>query len=337
MIELVARSEAMREVLRLAGRVAATDANVLVTGESGAGKDAVAVFVHAMSRRAMGPFVKIDCAALPGELLEAELFGYERGAFTGATHAKPGRLEAAHKGTLVLDEIAHLSWDAQAKLLRVIERREFERLGGRHTVRVDARLVALTNVDLEDAVGRRAFREDLFYRLNVVRLRVPPLRERPEDVGPLAVGFLEAYAAKHGRPARRFGADALAAVNAYDFPGNVRELANVVERAVIVADGAEVGAADLPEAVRAGARRARRPTLAELEADYVREVLEATRGNKSEAARVLGISRKNLYEKLARYEKDAGCRMPDVSEKAGGGGRGGPEGGGSGPELTSDI
>ncbi len=311
MIELVARSEAMREALRLAGRVAATDANVLVTGESGAGKDALALFVHAMSPRAMGPFVKIDCAALPAELLEAELFGYERGAFTGATAAKPGRLEAAHKGTLVLDEIAHLSRDAQAKLLRVIERREFERLGGRRTVRVDARLVALTNVDLDDAVRRRAFREDLFYRLNVVRIHVPPLRERREDVGPLAERFLAAYAAKHGRPARRFEAAALAALGAYDFPGNVRELANVVERAVVVAEGAELGAGDLPEAVRVTAasprgRRASRPTLAELEDEYIREVLADSRGNKSEAARVLGISRKNLYERLARQKTGGG-------------------------------
>ena len=321
MIELVARSDAMREALRLAGRVASTDANLLVTGESGAGKDALAVFVHAMSRRAMGPFVKIDCAALPGELLEAELFGYERGAFTGATQAKPGRLEAAHKGTLVLDEIAHLSWDAQAKLLRVIERREFERLGGRRTVRVDARLVALTNVDLDDAVARRAFREDLFYRLNVVRITVPPLRERREDVKPLAEKFLADYAAKHGRPARRFNVETLAAFNAYDFPGNVRELANIVERAVIVAEGQAVGANDLPESVRtavsARARQARRPTLAELEAEYIREVLEAARGNKSEAARVLGISRKNLYEKLARQRKDEGGRMKDEAVTGG--------------------
>jgi two-component system response regulator AtoC len=311
MIELVARSEAMREALRLAGRVASTDANVLVTGESGAGKDALALFVHAMSPRALAPFVKIDCAALPAELLEAELFGYERGAFTGATAAKPGRLEAAHKGTLVLDEIAHLSRDAQAKLLRVIERREFERLGGRRTVRVDARLLALTNVDLDDAVRRRAFREDLFYRLNVVRIHVPPLRERREDVEPLASKFLAAYAAKHGRPAGRFGRAALAALAAYDFPGNVRELANVVERAVIVAEGAEVGAGDLPEAVGAAAtsprgRRARRPTLAELEDEYIREVLADSRGNKSEAARVLGISRKNLYERLARRKTGEG-------------------------------
>src|SRR2546423_6230429 len=232
----------MREVVRLAERVAASEANVLITGESGAGKDAVANFVHARSLRRDAPLVKIDCAALPNELLEAELFGYERGAFTGATEARPGRLEAAHKGTLVLDEIAHLSVDAQAKLLRVIERREFERLGGRRTVRVDARLIALTNVDLDDAVRRRAFREDLFYRLNVIRLHVPPLRERREDVEPLAEKFLEAYAAKHGRPARRFKGEALAALAAYDFPGNVRELANIVERAVIVAEGQALGA-----------------------------------------------------------------------------------------------
>jgi DNA-binding NtrC family response regulator len=319
MTELVARSEAMREAVRLAGRVAATDANVLVTGESGAGKDALALYLHAQSPRAAGPFVRIDCAALPAELLEAELFGYERGAFTGATAAKPGRLEAAHKGTLVLDEIAHLPRDAQAKLLRVIERREFERLGGRRTVRVDARLLALTNVDLDDAVRRRAFREDLFYRLNVVRIHVPPLRERREDLGPLAEKFLSAYAAKHGRPARRLDAAALAALGRYDFPGNVRELANVVERAVIVSDGREVTAEDLPESVLVaaalGARREHPPTLAELEAEYIREVLAAARGNKSEAARVLGISRKNLYERLAREKKDIGCQMSDVSKK----------------------
>jgi DNA-binding NtrC family response regulator len=319
MIEIVARSEAMREALRLAGRVASTDANVLVTGESGAGKDALALFVHAMSPRALGPFVKIDCTALPAELLEAELFGYERGAFTGATAAKPGRLEAAHKGTLVLDEIAHLSRDAQAKLLRVIERREFERLGGRRTVHVDARLLALTNVDLDDAVRRRAFREDLFYRLNVVPVRVPPLRERREDVSPLAEKFLLAYAAKHGRPARRFDVGALAALSSYDFPGNVRELANIVERGVIVAEGPAVGAKDLPEAVLTAARlhtrRVCRPTLAELADEYIREVLEDSRGNKSEAARVLGISRKNLYERLARQKEVAGCQVSDVSEK----------------------
>jgi transcriptional regulator with PAS, ATPase and Fis domain len=321
MAGIVARSEAMRDVLRLAGRAAATDANLLVTGESGAGKDELARHVHSLSPRAAGPFVKIDCAALHSGLLEAELFGFERGAFTGANAAKPGRLEAAHKGTLVLDEVAHLGVDAQAKLLRVIERKEFVRLGGRRTVRVDARLLALTNVDLDDAVRRRAFREDLFYRLNVVRIHVPPLRERREDVEALAAQFLEMFAAKHGRPARRLGTDATAVLADYDFPGNVRELANVVERAVIVAAGAQVTAADLPEAVRAAARergrRARRPTLAEVEAEYVCAVLAEARGNKSEAARVLGISRKNLYEKLARYEKGVGPRVPGAGEKTG--------------------
>jgi DNA-binding NtrC family response regulator len=309
-IELVAHSEPMREAVRLAHRVATTDANVLVTGESGAGKDALALYVHQQSKRAAALFVKIDCAALPSELLEAELFGYERGAFTGANESKPGRLEAAHKGTLVLDEIAHLSTDAQAKLLRVIERREFERLGGRRTVRVDARLIALTNVDLDEAVRRRAFRPDLFYRLNVVRIHVPPLRERREDVRKLARGFLKTYAAKHGRRALRIEPDALRLLETYDFPGNVRELAHVLERAVIVADGERVGVEHLPETVRAAAslqrRREARMTLAELEAAYIAETLSAVRGNKSEAARLLGISRKNLYEKLARYERDEG-------------------------------
>ena len=317
-MKIVASSGAMREAVRLAERVAATDANVLVTGESGAGKDSLALFIHERSERASAAFVKIDCAALPGELLEAELFGYERGAFTGATEARPGRLEAAHKGTLVLDEIAHLSWDAQAKLLRVIEQREFERLGGRRTVRVDARLIALTNVDLDEAVRRRSFREDLFYRLNVVRIRVPPLRERTEDVAELAREFLKTYAGKHGRRARTLEANALAALEAYDWPGNVRELANTLERAVIVADGESVGEGELPDALRASVAlrksgRSRR-TLAELEADYIAETLEAVGGNKSEAARLLGISRKNLYEKLARKARDEGGGMRDEKE-----------------------
>ena len=306
MIELVALSAAMREAVRLAGRVPTTDANVLVTGESGAGKDALALYVHRQSKRAAAMFVKIDCASLPAELLEAELFGYERGAFTGANESKPGRLEAAHKGTLVLDEIAHLSTDAQAKLLRVIEEREFERLGGRRTVRVDARLVALTNVDLDEAVRRRTFRPDLFYRLNVVRIHVPPLRERRGDVRKLAQGFLKTYAAKHGRRALKIDDDALRLLETYDFPGNVRELAHVLERAVIVADGERVEVEHLPESVRAAAslqrRREARMTLAELEAAYITETLAAVRGNKSEAARLLGISRKNLYEKLARQK-----------------------------------
>ena len=303
MIEIVTQSVAMREVVRLAERVAGTDANVLITGESGSGKDALALYIHSRSRRSPHSMVKIDCASLPSELLEAELFGYESGAFTGATEAKPGRLEAAHQGTLLLDEIAHLSMDAQAKLLRVIEEREFERLGGRRTIKVDARLITLTNVDIEDAVKRHRFREDLFYRLNVVRLHLPPLRERREDIAALALRFLKIYAGKHGRGVTSLSPEALTALKSYDFPGNVRELANTIERAVIVSSTATIEETELPGSLRAAValqRRGRRQTLAEVEADYVADTLELARGNKSEAARILGISRKNLYERLER-------------------------------------
>jgi len=305
-IELFVRSPKMREAVSLAERVSVTDANVLITGESGAGKDLLASFIHSKSKRAVQPFVKIDCATLPGELLEAELFGYERGAFTGAVEARAGRFEAAQKGTIVLDEIAHLSTDAQAKLLRVIERREFERLGGRKTIKLDARLLALTNVDLDAAVKAGRFREDLFYRLNVINIRVPPLRERKQDVAALIQFFVKQYAAKHARKVDRVSQPALALLKSYDYPGNARELANVIERAVIVAGGRSIEEQDLPDGLSASvvAQRQREtpPSLAEMEASYIAEVLATTRGNKTECARILGISRKNLYEKIARYE-----------------------------------
>ncbi len=317
MIEIVARSEAMREAIRLADRVAATDANVLITGESGVGKDATAFYIHSKSGRASQSFVKIDCATLPSGLLEAELFGYERGAFTGASEEKPGRLEASHLGTLVLDEIAYLSIDSQAKLLRVIETREFERLGGRKIIKVDARLIALTNVDLSDAVKRQHFREDLYYRLHVVHIKVPALRERREDLPELAQSFVNAYSAKHGRPLSGISPEALALLGEYEFPGNVRELANTLERAVIVSSGRRIEVEDLPDPIRAAVRlqrrRAKPPSLAEVEAEHVAEILVFAKGNKTEAARILGISRKNLYEKLARIKKDEGGvgRMKD--------------------------
>jgi DNA-binding NtrC family response regulator len=305
-IELFARSPGMREAVGLAERVSSTDANVLITGESGAGKDVLAAYIHWKSPRAAQPLVKIDCATLPGELLEAELFGYERGAFTGASEAKPGRFEAAQKGTVVLDEIAHLSTDAQAKLLRVIETREFERLGGRKTIKLDARLIVLTNVDLANAVKAGRFREDLFYRLDVIHIRVPPLRERKDDLSKLIQHFVQHYAAKHGRKVERVSAPALATLQAYDYPGNARELANIIERAVIVASGKRLEEEDLPPglsaAVSAQRQKTRRLSLAELEAVYIAETLAATKGNKTECARILGISRKNLYEKIARYK-----------------------------------
>ena len=306
MIELFARSPGMREAVSLAERVSATDTNVLITGESGAGKDLLASFIHSQSRRSAQPLVKIDCATLPGELLEAELFGYERGAFTGAVETRAGRFEAAQKGTVVLDEIAYLSTDAQAKLLRVIEMREFERLGGRKTIKLDARVLALTNVDLDGAVKASRFREDLFYRLNVISIRVPPLRERRDDLAQLIQHFLKRYSAKHGRNVQRVSAEARAILQAYEYPGNARELANIVERAVIVAEGKRLEAHDLPPgltaAISAQQRKQRPQSLAQLEAAYIAETLVATGGNKSECARILGISRKNLYEKIARYE-----------------------------------
>jgi two-component system response regulator AtoC len=313
MIEIVAQSGAMQEALGLAERVATTDANVLVTGESGAGKDVLAFHIHSRSPRATQPFVKIDCATLPGELLEAELFGYERGAFTSATEAKPGRLEAAHKGTVVLDEVAYLSNDSQAKLLRVIETREFERLGGRRTLKVDARLIALTNVDLTQAVARRDFREDLFYRLNVVHIHLPPLRERVADLPQLVETLLRTYGTKHGRQISAIAPDALSMLAEYEFPGNVRELANTIERAVIFSAGNRIEVADLPTAIRAAvslARGRQKPrSLAEVEAEYLEETLATTGGNKAAAARILGISRKNLYERLERLRKDDGRGM----------------------------
>jgi len=318
-IEIVAHSEAMREAVRLAERVAGTDANVLVTGESGVGKDALAFFIHSHSNRATQSFVKIDCATLASGLLEAELFGYERGAFTGASEEKPGRLEASHRGTLVLDEIAYLSIESQAKLLRVIETREFERLGGRRTIKVDARLIALTNVDLSDAVKRQHFREDLYYRLNVVHIKVPSLRERVADLPELTQSFVKSYAAKHGRQAGVASPDVLSLLAEYEFPGNVRELANTIERAVIVSTGKRIDADDLPESIRAAVRVQRRrvkpQSLAEVEGEYVGEVLAFTKGNKTEAARILGIRRKHIYEKLARRTKDEGGRMKDDEEE----------------------
>jgi DNA-binding NtrC family response regulator len=286
-------------------QIAATASTVLLRGESGAGKDAVAALLHYLGPRPAEPLVKIDCASLPPELIESELFGFERGAFTGAQQMKRGRLELAGEGTLVLDEIAALSMPMQAKLLRVIEERRFERLGGARTFTVAARIVALTNVDLERAMARRTFREDLYYRLNVIPIVVPPLRERPGDIRPLAEAFLRRLAEIHRRPAMSFDRAALAALQAYAYPGNVRELRNIVERAVIFGSGAEITLQALPPYVRAAAGHASgKMSLEELERQYIAEVLDYTRGRKTQAAGILGISRKTLLEKRKRYGLD---------------------------------
>ena len=295
----------MQRVAELVERVAATGANVLVLGESGTGKDAAARLIHDLSPRRDRPFVKIDCAALPEELLESELFGYEKGAFTGATESKPGRFEAADGGTLVLDEIANLRPSSQAKLLRVIEERSFERLGGKQIVRIDVRILALANVDMKEAVRAHAFRDDLYYRLAVVTLEMPRLADRAEDIPQLAEQFVRQFAARSGRAGLHLSAEALALLMNYDFPGNVRELRNIIEHAVLAADREAIEPEQLPDYFRSAARlmqsRTHKPSLAELESVYIREVLEYTRGNKTRAAEILGISRKNLYEKMRRY------------------------------------
>jgi transcriptional regulator with PAS, ATPase and Fis domain len=307
-VEIVAVSSAMRRAVEVAERAAAAPptSTLLITGETGTGKDLLARYVHERSG-AFGEAVTIDCAALPEALLESELFGHERGAFTGATESRAGRLEAARAGTLVLDEIAALTPAAQAKLLRVLDERRFSRLGGTRSIGLEARVVALTNIDLKRAIEAGTFRRELFFRLNVVAITLPPLREQPEAIAPLAELFAARFAHSEGAGAAaapRVTASALRALERYPFPGNVRELRNVIEQAVIRGGRRQIAAEDLPEHLtRASRADAGRPaTLAEVEADYVRSVLADARGNKALAARILGISRKNLYERLRRME-----------------------------------
>src|SRR3954463_3772423 len=299
----VAQDAKSLALLRQVEKVAPTGATILIRGESGTGKDLLAELIHFLSTRAGEPFVKIDCAALPHELVESELFGYEKGAFTGASEMKRGRLELAGAGTLVLDEIAALSMQAQAKLLRVIEERKFDRLGGTRQIAVEARLIALTNIDLEHAVARKSFREDLYYRLNVVPLAVPALRERPADILPIAEHLLTQLAEVHRKPKPGFSAAVVRALEQYQFPGNIRELRNVLERAVVYGSGSEIQIEDLPAHVAGGARGGKQ-TLAQLERAYIAEGLDFTRGKKAEAAAILGISRKTLLEKRKRYGLD---------------------------------
>jgi transcriptional regulator with PAS, ATPase and Fis domain len=305
MMKLVTTSPAMQRIVELVDRVAQTDTSVLLLGESGTGKDALARVIHDLSPRRNQPFVKIDGAALPEDLFESELFGFEKGAFTGATESKPGRFEAAQGGTLVLDEIANLSLSAQAKLLRVIEERSFERLGGKQSTRIDVRIIALANVDMKEAVRAHAFRNDLYYRLAVVTIELPRLLDRAEDIPLLAEHFLQQFSARNGRSGVRLSSATLDLLLDYDFPGNVRELRNILERAVLGTTREMIEPEQLPDYLRSANRlmqsRSHKPSLAELEAVYIREVLEHVRGNKTRAAEILGISRKNLYEKMHRY------------------------------------
>ena len=301
----VAADPKSRELLEKAEKISASASTVLVRGESGTGKDLLASVLHYLGPNADEPLVHIDCASLPHELVESELFGYERGAFTGATQMKRGRLEMAGNGTIVLDEVGALSMPIQAKLLRVIEDKRFQRLGGTRDIPVQARIIALTNIDLERAVARRTFREDLYYRLNVIPLVVPALRERPADVRPLAQHLMAQLCEVHRKPHMTIAGPAMAALENYAFPGNVRELRNTLERAVIYSSASEVALEDLPAHVReAAGASAKKMSLEELERMYIAEILDYTRGKKTKAAQILGISRKTLLEKRKRYGLD---------------------------------
>jgi two-component system response regulator AtoC len=319
--ELVGESPPMEALRALIAKVAPTDAAVLIHGESGTGKELVARAIHRQSRRAEAPFVAINCASIPETLLESELFGYEKGAFTGADRPKMGLVEVADGGTLFLDEIGDLPLALQAKVLRMLQEHEVQRVGALRPVRVDVRLIAATNRDLAGAIRERTFRADLFYRLNVISIELPPLRERPGDI-PILVEYLAHKAArKLRRPQPRFTPEALAALERYPFPGNVRELENLVERLLILCEGNEIGLGDLP----ADIRHAQPGGAAELgglaetldyrkardafERAYLQRLIEATHGNVSEAARLSGISRRHLYEKFERL----GIRPPTRS------------------------
>jgi two-component system response regulator HydG len=308
---LVGRSEPMRKVLEQIRKVAATDATVLVLGESGTGKELVARALHDASPRRDRPFVSVSCAAIPEGLLESELFGHERGSFTGAVRRKLGRFELAHEGTLFLDEVGDIPPATQVKLLRVLQERCFERVGGEETVEVDVRVVSATNRDLAAAVREGRFREDLYYRLDVVSISLPPLRDRPGDVDELAKHFLSRLAPRLGRAVKGFAPEALECLRRHTWPGNVRELENVLEQALVFADGDVVRPQDLPEALRRApppgalpipaGDRSLTEILEDLERQLILAAYERAKGVKAETARLLGIKPSALYYKLEKY------------------------------------
>jgi transcriptional regulator with PAS, ATPase and Fis domain len=294
-------SPAWHEVIRRATRVATSDATTCLQGESGTGKEVIARFIHASSPRRRGPFIAINCAALPEQLLESELFGFERGAFTGALQSKPGQIELAAGGVLFLDEVTEMSPAAQAKFLRVLQEREFLRLGGTRPVHVNIRVIAATNRDLNEAVAAGAFRADLYYRLNVFDIHLPPLRERRDDILPLAAELLRELIGE----AVRLTPAAVEALRAYEWPGNVRELRNVLERAMIMCEGADIDAEHLGLRARQEVPPSDTTDLETLEKHAITRAMRDTDGNKARAAKQLGISRMQLYTRLRKFGFDA--------------------------------
>ena len=327
--DIVFRDEAMARVLRLAGQIATSDASVLITGESGVGKEVMARFVHDKSRRASRPFVAVNCAAIPENLLESELFGHEKGAFTGAIARRIGKFEEASGGTLLLDEISEMEVRLQSKLLRALQERVIDRVGGTRSVPVDLRIIATSNRNLAEAVRDGQFREDLFYRLNVVNLRIPPLRERTSDILELASHFARRYGEANGLPPRALSHEAKRVLLACPWRGNVRELENTMHRAVLLATGPEIGADAIlmPDGMRADATVANPATraaeraeiatralvgrrVAEVEQNLILDTLDHCLGNRTHAAKILGISIRTLRNKLNEYEA-AGLAVPD--------------------------
>ena len=309
--EIIGSGSSMKQVVDMARIVAPTEATVLITGESGTGKELFAKAIHANSERKNGLLVTVNCAALTETLLESELFGYEKGAFTGADRQRNGRFMQADKGTIFLDEIGEIPMSMQAKILRTIQEREIQRLGSDKTLQVDVRIIAATNRNLEDDVKEGKFREDLFYRLNVMNLHIPPLRERQDDISLLAMHFLKKYALKNRKDLRGFTPVAMDILAKSGWPGNVRELENVIERAVILAMSAYISDKDLPPSLMATYRKDNKEkvpasglggkSLDEIESQAIAETLEQTQGNKSEAAKVLNITRTTLNNKLKKY------------------------------------
>jgi len=312
-------SQAMANILAMADQIATADASILLTGESGTGKEVVARYVHRKSRRAGQPLISVNCAAIPENLLESELFGYEKGAFTGAVSRRIGKFEEANNGTLLLDEISEMDVRLQAKLLRAIQEHEIDRIGGSKPIKVNIRVIATSNRDLQQEVAAKRFREDLFYRLNVINIHLPPLRDRPDDIKPIAEHFNEKYARANSVPLRPFTTEAVAKLQRYNWPGNIRELENVVQRAVLLAIGAEikeeaillpsmtqVQAVEHPVAIAAAGGGARRHdmvgrTVSSVEKELILDTLNHCLGNRTHAANILGISIRTLRNKLKEY------------------------------------